>query len=188
MPSLLLTAPAVEPLSLDEAKAFLRVETGDDDDVIAALIAGARIHVEAQTRRALITQSWRLSADIWPADGRLPIVPAPLRSLTAVRVYDSDNVAHDVDTQAFVLDLGGSALCFAPWALPAPGRLSLGVEVDVVVGYGDAPGDVPESLRQAIRLLVAHWYENRGLMSEAATAVLPESVAALIAPYRVLSL
>ena len=35
MSSLLLTAPAVEPLSLAEAKAFLRVETSDDDDVIA---------------------------------------------------------------------------------------------------------------------------------------------------------
>ena len=57
MSSLLLTAPVVEPLSLDEAKAFLQVEHNDDDDVIAALAAGSRIHIETQTRRALITQS-----------------------------------------------------------------------------------------------------------------------------------
>ena len=44
-------------------------------------------------------------------------------------------------------------------------------------------------LRQAIRLLVAHWYENRGLIAVGhAVAVLPATVAALIAPYRVLSL
>src|SRR6185312_1787932 len=61
MPSILLTAPAIEPLSLDEAKAFLRVDNTDEDGVIGALIAGSRIHIEAQTRRALITQSWRLS-------------------------------------------------------------------------------------------------------------------------------
>jgi uncharacterized phiE125 gp8 family phage protein len=42
MPSILLTPPAVEPISLDEAKAYLRVEHAADDDVIAALIAGAR--------------------------------------------------------------------------------------------------------------------------------------------------
>jgi uncharacterized phiE125 gp8 family phage protein len=188
MSSILLTAPAIEPLSLAEAKAYLRVETGDDDEVIGALIAGSRIHVEAQTRRALITQSWRICVDAWPEDGRLTIVPAPLQTLIAARVYDFDNAAHAVDTGAFVLDRGGSALIFAPWALPAPGRLAAGIELDVTVGYGDAAVDVPQALRQAIRLLVAHWYENRGLVAAGTTSVLPSTVAALIAPYRVLSL
>jgi uncharacterized phiE125 gp8 family phage protein len=192
MSSILLTAPAVEPLSLAEAKAYLRVETPDDDDVIAALIVGSRIHVEAQTRRALITQSWRIAVDAWPVDGRLPIVPAPLQALAAARVYDFDNNAQALDTDAFVLDKGASALIFAPnlatWALPAPGRTSAGIELDVMVGYGDAAADVPEPLRQAIRSLVAHWYENRGLVSAGATAALPQTVAALLAPYRVLSL
>jgi uncharacterized phiE125 gp8 family phage protein len=188
MSSLLLTAPAVEPLSLAEAKAYLRVETPDDDDVIGALIAGARIHVEVQTRRALITQSWRISVDAWPADGRLPIVPAPLQALTVARVYDLDNNAQALDSAAFVLDRGASVLLFAPWALPAPGRVAAGIELDVTVGYGDAAADVPEPLRQAIRLLVAHWYENRGLVGVGATAALPQTVAALLAPYRVLSL
>ncbi len=68
--AILLTGPAIEPLSLVEAKAFLRVATSDDDDVIAALIADARFHVEAQTRRALITQNWRMALDARPDDGR----------------------------------------------------------------------------------------------------------------------
>jgi uncharacterized phiE125 gp8 family phage protein len=42
MSSLLLAAPAIEPLSLDQAKAYLRVEHADDDDLISALIAGSR--------------------------------------------------------------------------------------------------------------------------------------------------
>src|SRR6185295_19907165 len=70
MPSILLTGPAVEPVTLAEAKLFLRVEHDDDDDLIAALVAGSRIHVEAQTRRALITQTWRLTRDAWPRSGR----------------------------------------------------------------------------------------------------------------------
>lgn len=189
MSAILLTGPAIEPLSLAEAKAFLRVETSDDDDVIGALIAGARIHVEAQTRRALITQGWRLSRDAWPEDGRLTIVPAPLQALTAARVYDFEGLAHDVDTQAFVLDKGASVIAFAPWAVPAPGRVAAGIELDVTVGYGAAAADVPEALRQAIRLLVAHWYENRGLVTTGANySPLPQSVAALIAPYRMLLL
>lgn len=188
MPSRLLTAPAVEPLTLAEAKAFLRVEVSDDDDLIAALIASARIHVEAQTRRALITQSWRIVADAWPAEGRLAVRPAPLQELTAARVYDAYGVAQPVDVQAFVPDIAASQLAFAPWALSQPGRLAAGIELDVTVGYGAAAGDVPEPLRQAIRLLVAHWYEKRGLAAVGAVTVLPTTVAALIAPYRMVSL
>ena len=190
MASLLLTPPALEPLTLDEAKAYLRVDTAADDDLIAALIAGARIHVEAQTRRALITQSWRLVLDAWPEDGRIPVRPAPLQALAAARVYDLDNIAHAVDMQAFVADLAGSVLIVAPWALAQPQRLGAGIELDVTCGYGDAAADVPEPLRQAIRLLVAHWYENRGLIAAGTTSVasMPEAVAALLAPYRMVSL
>jgi len=188
MGSILLTAPAVEPVSLDEAKAFLRVEHNDDDEVIFALCAGSRIHIEAQTRRALITQSWRITADGWRPDGRLRVTPAPLQELDAARIYDAEGVAHEVDTQAFVTDRASSTLVFAPWALPQPGRLAAGIELDVTVGYGDAAIDVPEALRQAIRLLAAHWHENRGLAAVGTVTVLPSTVAALIAPYRVLSL
>lgn len=189
MPSLLLTAPAVEPITLDEAKAYLRVEHSDDDETIAALIAGARLHVEAQTRRALITQSSRLSLDAWPPDGRIVVVPAPLQSLTAARVYDFDGHAQAIDTESFALDLAGSALLFVPWALTQPGRMSAGIELDVTVGYGDALTDVPEALRQAVRALVTHWYENRGLaVLGQTTAALPSTVNALLAPYRMLSL
>jgi uncharacterized phiE125 gp8 family phage protein len=131
MSAILLTAPAVEPVSLAEAKAFLRVEHNDDDDLITALTAGSRIHVETQTRRALITQSWRLALDCWPDDGRLTVIPAPLQAVTAARVYNFDGHTHTVDPQAFVPDLGASALAFAPWALPQPGRLAAGIELDV---------------------------------------------------------
>lgn len=119
MPSILLTAPTVEPLSLAEAKAFLRIEHNDDDDVIGALIASARIHVEAQTRRALITQHWRLVLDAWPADGRLKVLPAPLAALDAVRVYDDNGSAGALDLQSFVVDKAGAQIVFAPSAARA---------------------------------------------------------------------
>jgi uncharacterized phiE125 gp8 family phage protein len=191
MSSILLSGPAVEPVELDDAKAFLKVETADDDDVIAALIAGARVHVEAQTRRALITQSWRLIRDAWPADGRIAIVPVPLVTLDAARVYRLDGTTQAIDPSSFIVD-GAAApalLAFGPGAPPAPGRVAAGIELDVTLGYGEEPDDVPADLRQAIRILVAHWYENRGLIAAGgAVAVLPQTVAALLAPHRVRSL
>ena len=191
MSSILLTPPAAEPLTLADAKAYLRVAHSDDDAVIAALIAGARSHVEAQTRRALITQTWRLIRDAWPPDGRIAVAPAPLRSVVAARVYDAGGATHAVDTGAFVADKSAApaVLAFAPGTLAGSGRAAAGIEIDVEVGYGAAPANVPETLRQALLLLVAHWYENRGLIAIGrSVAVLPLPIAALIAPYRVLSL
>jgi uncharacterized phiE125 gp8 family phage protein len=186
--SVLLTPPAVEPLSLDEAKQFLRVEHGDDDTLIEALIAGSRIHVEAQTRRALIAQTWRLVRDAWPRSGVIPVLPAPLRALLAARVYLDGNTAQTVATEDFGIDrVSQPGVLIVPAGMPAPARASGGIEIDVELGYGDAPSDVPEPLRQAIRLLVAYWYENRSL-PVARGAAPPADISALLAPYRVVSL
>lgn len=188
MPSILLEPPALEPLTLDEAKAFLRVEHGDEDEAIAALVAAARLHVEAQTRRAMITQHWRLSLDAWPECGRIAVRPAPLQSLTAARAFDFANIAHPLDVQSFVPDPADSSLAFVPWSVAQPERAAGGIELDVVCGYGDDALSVPEPLRHAIRILIAHWYENRGLVTGGGRAPLPASIAALMAPYRMVSL
>ena len=136
-------------------------------------------------------QDWRVVFDAWPPDGRLVVPLAPVRGVVAARVYDSAGVAHGVDTQGFVLDPGSAPalLRFVPWAAAIPGRPHGGIEIDVEAGYGPAPFDVPEPLRQAIRLLVAHWYENRGMTAAAGKlAASPAGVDALLAPYRVFSL
>src|SRR5690606_13517289 len=104
MASTLLTAPAVEPLTLAEAKAWLRVEHDDEDDLIATLITAARAQVEAVTRRALITQHWRLVLDTWPCHGRIVVTPAPLQALLAARVFDADGETQEIDAQSFVVD------------------------------------------------------------------------------------
>src|SRR6185503_14451342 len=188
MASILLTPPAVEPLSLAEAKAFLRLETAEDDPLIAAFISAARLHVETQTGLALVTQSWRMVLDCWPANGRITARPAPLQALTAARVFDFDGEVRAVDIQAFVADASTSTLSFIPWALPMPTRFAAGIELDFTAGFGDAASDVPELIRQAIRLLVAHWHENRAIVAGAEAAPVPSNAAALIAPYRMLPL
>jgi uncharacterized phiE125 gp8 family phage protein len=189
MSAILLTAPAAEPWSVAEAKSFLRVENDDDDVIIGALIAAARNQVEALTRRGLLTQTWRLVLDRWPPDGRIAPKLAPLRSVVAARVYDAANNAIDIDAEQFIVDVAANVIAAPGWSLPPPGRSVAGIELDVEVGFGPNATDVPDVLRHAIRTLVAHWYENRGLVAiGASVAMLPGSVSAMIASYRVLSL
>jgi uncharacterized phiE125 gp8 family phage protein len=102
---------------------------------------------------------------------------------------DFDGQARNVDPQNFVIDPGRSMLAFRPSVLPMPTKMAAGIELDVMIGFGDSAADVPETLRQAMRLLVAHWYENRGLIATGTQiAALPASAAALLSPYRILAL
>lgn len=189
MSATLLSAPVAEPLSVADAKAFLRVEHNDDDAVISALISAARNHVEALTRLGLMTQTWRIVRDDWPQDGRIRPRLGPLRSVAAARVYREANVASSVDAGHFIVDAASGTIAAPGWSLPIPGRAAAGIELDVVIGFGAAASDVPQVLLQAIRALVSHWYENRGLVAIGQTvAMLPPSVNAMIASYRVMSL
>ena len=70
-------------------------------------------------------------------------------------------------------------------ALPAPGVAALGIEIQFTAGFGAAATDVPAPLRQAILLLVAHWYENREpVVAGIAATRFPDAVIGLLEPYR----
>jgi uncharacterized phiE125 gp8 family phage protein len=127
MSAVLLTAPAGEPLSLADAKAFLRVEHDDDDAITTSLIASARNHVEALTRCGLITQTWRIGLDRWPDNGRVAPKLGPLRALLAARVFNEAGVPSSLDVGGFVVDRAGGVIAAPSWSLPIPGRGTAGV-------------------------------------------------------------
>lgn len=60
--------PAIEPITLNEAKAFCSVDNDFrlDDALISGLISAARMEAERYTRRAFFNQGWRLSLDYFP--------------------------------------------------------------------------------------------------------------------------
>ncbi|QDL96772.1 hypothetical protein FLL57_05415 [Rhodopseudomonas palustris] len=189
MPMLLLAGPAAEPWTVADLKSFLRVEYEVDDAVIASLLTAARGQIEAATGKMLLAQRWRLVLDAWPREGRIGLRGGPLRALIAVRTYDAHGAAHDVDPACFALDLAGGVIASPRWALPEPGRPVAGIELDLELGYGTAPDDIPPPLRHAVRMLVAQWYDNRGdAASGAGSAVLPGGIAAMIAGYRTVTL
>jgi len=184
---ILIQPPAVEPISLQQAKAWLRVDHAADDELIGALILAARLCVEAASRKLLVAQLWRLSMDAWP-DGDIVIPLTPLRQVNALRVYGADNVAVGVSPMTWTIDLPSQRVRVSP-PPRAPGRPFGGCEVDVVVGIGANADGVPAPLRLAVRMLVARWYERRGdAESDARFETMPAEIAALIAPYRTMRL
>ncbi len=190
MSAILIDPPAIEPVTLAEAKAHLRLTGTDDDDYVAAMITAARIQVESATRRVLVDQTWRIYRDDWPIDGRIELSVAPVKSVAAVTVYDAEGDPTVLAPTGWILDIASQPARLAfTGAIPHPGRPINGIEIDVVAGYGASGLEVPQPLRLAVMTLVARWYEDReGL----AYGIVPSRVAAafeaLVAPFRVMRL
>jgi uncharacterized phiE125 gp8 family phage protein len=188
MANILLSGPTVEPITLAEAKAHLRVDASGEDSLIQSLIMASRLHIEAALDLALITQSWRHQRDVWPPSRVLILPLRPIQSLTAVTLHDDDATSRALNASDFVVD-GHANPARLVWrgngAVPAAGIIANGIEIDIVAGYGDAATDVPQPIRQALLLLIAHWYENREPVEIGATATtIPASVSELLMPYR----
>ncbi len=183
-----IAGPAREPLTLAEAKAFLRVDSDAEDALIAALIAAARRAVEAATGRALLAQSWRVVRDAWPPSGVFALPVAPVQALLAVRLRAADGSVAELEPARLRLtvDRTPALIHLDPATLPAPGARFGGIEIDVRAGYGDAADAVPEDLVQAVRLMLAHFHEHRDAPGD--TLRPPATVAALLAPYRLVRL
>jgi uncharacterized phiE125 gp8 family phage protein len=183
MKRILLEGPAVEPVLLAEAKAHLRLDGSAEDDLVGALIVAARVAVETEIRRVLIAQSWRAIIDDWPAGGPLALPLQPAISVEALRWVDPSGAAIELDPENYEFDAADSSVILD--------RVvgAVRYEVDFTAGYGATGADVPQPLRQAIRLLVTHWYENRSavVLGEDASAT-PLGFRELVAPYRRMAL
>lgn len=179
----LISPPAIEPVSLADMKSWLREDGSDEDQLIQALAVSARMTLEAYTRRFFVTQSWRISLDAWPCDSPYLAIPfAPFQAVSAIRVYDANDLAQTVSSTLYRAPASseGGRVAFKTQP-PAPGRPLDGIEIDFVVGYGAGALQTPEPLRRAIMLLASHWRERRG---DDADDSLPKAVAQLAAPFR----
>jgi uncharacterized phiE125 gp8 family phage protein len=187
MALVLTVAPAEEPVTVDDAKAHLRVGHADEDVLIASLIATSRLQIEAALGLALITQSWTWWLDSWPAGGTLELPLRPVQSVEAVRITGADASVETLAADRYLLDGASLAprLIAAGGAWPRPGVVAQGIEIAFTAGFGSAADAVPAPIRRALLMLVAHWYENRepGGAGNAAPRI-PDAVSALLMPYR----
>lgn len=192
----LVTAADGEPVSLDEAKLHLRVDIDDDDDAIVGYIAAARAYLEEITGRCLVSQTWDYTIDDeWPwvlnlesgtHEQMIELPKAPLVSVTSITYVDTAGANQTLSSGNYVVDGAGTIGRIYPtynvdW--PEVRDQKRAITVRFVAGYG-TPLTIPEALKQAVLLLVGHFYAIRQPIGPAMQEV-PMALSALLAPYRI---
>jgi hypothetical protein len=203
------TDAAKEPVGLSEMKVYLRIDCNSEDALIEALIKAARQKCENYTERSFITQVWVKTIDCYPRDAKKApwwdgvktgavgnLVPAkscielprgPLQTVVQFKTYDTGDTGtvfgasnYFVDTQSMT-----GRVCLnngSTW--PTDLRAHNAIEIEYNAGYGDTPGHVPAPIIEAIKMLVAMMYEDRGC----ADGEMPSTVACLLEAYQVIRL
>lgn len=153
------TAPAYEPITLEEAKTQCHIDHADEDDLITLLISSARQHAETQLARSLITQTQDAYFDKFPAFFKLP----PMQSVTAITYVDENGDTQTLAADQYIVDIYSIPCRVTPaydvtW--PATRDQVNAVKVRFVAGYG-APSAVPACIKNWMLIRIATLYENR---------------------------
>lgn len=172
-----------------------------EDTLLTGFITAARMHVEnVVTHRALVTQTWQALLSQWPLADRIELPKPPLQSVTSITYVDNIDAPHTFAATLYDLELaatppvlnpthprGSIVLTYCgswPWETLRP---AAPITIEFVAGYGGA-ADVPRPIKQAMLLLIGHWYENREIIGDprfaAALAGLPLGFDALLMAYR----
>lgn len=178
-----INSPALEPVTLDYAKIFLRVDNDEEDQLISDLIRAARERVEGLINAALITRTRRFTTSKINSKGVF-INSGNISQITAVRLRGVDfSVEVSLAYLAINLRCLPSVVSVkdrATFQSYAPEASTL--EIDFIAGFGHDEDDIPMPLRQAILLLLAQSYEYRG--GDNTPPTVPMMVDALLMPYR----
>jgi uncharacterized phiE125 gp8 family phage protein len=164
------TPPAVEPVTLAEAKAHLRVDTSDDDTYIGTLITAAREWCEQYLDRTLVHTQWVMRFDTFPPDGtqdielpRPPMAAAGTTTAVALTFTFENGTTSTYSTASYRVDRAGTpgtvkTLYGQTW--PPHLMDDNAISVTWWAGYGATGASVPATIRHAILMLVGHWYDG----------------------------
>jgi uncharacterized phiE125 gp8 family phage protein len=177
--------PAIEPITLAEAKLHLRVDHSEEDALVSALIAAARTDAENRLQCTLITSGWTLTLDGFGSLQTLPM--APILAVASVAYVDAAGTTQTLPGAAYRLDAPAALLQpVDAWPATQADR-SNAVTITYTAGYGPAAADVPAPIRQWLLLAIGDMYANRERSAE--RPKVPQGFAdSLLDPYRIWSL
>lgn len=187
-------APTLEPMTLQEAKDHLKVDTTDEDSLIEPLITAVRQHVEGRDGwlgRALLTQTWEWRLDRFPT-GRswkdaLRVPLPPLQSVTSIQYVDTAGATQTWSPSLYNVSTYSQPGRIAPafgQVFPSTQTVIDAVTVTFVAGYGANPEDIPGPILAALKLMIGDLYCNRDTRLRQGTIDNP-TVARLLMPHRI---
>lgn len=183
-----ISEPDVEPVSLDEAKEHLNVEHDEKDDLIESYISAARAYLENWCHIVIAESEWELTLDSFPEEG-ISLTRFPLISVTSIKYDDEDGAEQTLGTSNYTVDASGAFGWVVPIEDGWPGVISAinAVRVRFMAGWANDSNvsTAPPELKQAIKLLVGHFYDNREAVGPGSLAALPFAVEALASTHRV---
>lgn len=160
--------PTFEPITLNEAKAWLKVhpDVSDDDALIRSLISASRIWAERGTGQAMVSQTVEQVWDWVPGDRVFSLSTFPVTSVTSVKYYDTTGTYQVWDSSNYTTDTFGP-----PARVVIKGSVSLPVtaplneypnvwKVTYVAGNASSLA-VDANIKTAMLLQIAMMYENR---------------------------
>ena len=184
------TGPAVEPVTVAEAKAHLRVDTSEDDAYVQNLVTSAREWCEQYLDRTLVNTQWVMRFDSFPPDGtqdiELPRPPmATAGTTTAVSLtftYENGTTA-TYSTASYRVDRNstpGAVKTLYGQTWPPHLMDDNAVSVTWWAGYGAAGSSVPAAIRHAILMIVGILYEKRAAAESGSLNEVPFGVKSLL--------
>ncbi len=183
-----ITGPLLEPVTTAEAKQNSNVLFQGDDALVSGLIKAARQVVEYRSGYRLYTQTIEIRADSFDEDGftefaREDVINLRVGKITAidsVKYYDGDDAEQTLATSKYWTDLTGNpARVQVKESWPATNDRIGNVRIRCTAGWSNVV-QIPENFKQAIKILVSHWYENREAVTDLKLMSIPEGLDTLI--------
>jgi uncharacterized phiE125 gp8 family phage protein len=169
-------AGLAEPcVTMSEAQAYVRIETGEEEAVLAGLIRSASALCEAFLNQVVVARTFQVEV---PASGAWERVPlSPVRSISSVAVIDPSGVETAVPSSDYAVDIDSSGDGWVRFSNAAGGSR---LRVTGLAGIADTENEVPEPIRQGVLRLIAHLFTAR----DGSGGEPPAAVTALWRPYR----
>lgn len=162
-------------VSLAAVQAYVRVETGEEEALLAGLVRSASALCEQ------FIGSWLMQRDftqtLVASGGWQKLGPRPVQAITRIDRVEADGSLMALDPAAYAIDIDTAGMGYVRLTGVGSARR---IAVNGTAGMANDPNDLPEPVRQGIIRLTSHLFAHR----DGEPVDPPAAVTALWRPYR----